>query len=286
VVPPTPDGDLDALRALVDVSADGLVLLDAQGRFTFANEAAATLLGVPGEDLVGRAAPFTVAAAGTSGTVRWSTPDGRRRELDYRIASGGASELAVWFCDVTDAHRQQERLTAIVRAASSVAESGSLPVTLEAVANEIVMTANIAAVQILAVDDPAAELQVLGMAGFGSAPEFVERLAACRRLGARVRFLDAFLDGEPVVVAHRKAAILADPAWAPLHEIMDRPDWDGFASMPMAVRGRTLGVVNAYYEPGEDPGPHSLAFLEVMADHAAVAIDTAALLAQTRSQAR
>jgi signal transduction histidine kinase len=87
------------------------------------------------------------------------------------------------------------------------------------------------------------------------------------------------------VVPHRKASIMADPAWRPLHEIMDRPDWDGFVAMPMVVRGRTGGVINAYYEPGEDPGPHSLAFLEAMADHAAVAVDTAALLAQTRVQA-
>jgi signal transduction histidine kinase len=43
--------------------------------------------------------------------------------------------------------------------------------------------------------------------------------------------------------------------------------------------------MNAYYVPGEDPGPSSLVFLEAMADHAAVAIDTAALLAQTRAEA-
>jgi signal transduction histidine kinase len=54
----------------------------------------------------------------------------------------------------------------------------------------------------------------------------------------------------------------------------------------MVVRGRALGIINAYYEPGEDPGPSSLAFLEAMADSAAVAIDTAALLAQTRSRAQ
>jgi signal transduction histidine kinase len=67
---------------------------------------------------------------------------------------------------------------------------------------------------------------------------------------------------------------------------MDRPDWDAFVSMPMSARGRTVGVINAYYRPGEDPGPGSLAFLEAMADQAAVAIDMAALLAQTRTQAQ
>lgn len=92
--------------------------------------------------------------------------------------------------------------------------------------------------------------------------------------------------GEPVVDPHRKPLIMADPAWEPLKEIMDRPGWDAFVSMPMAVRGRTVGVVNAYYRPGEDPGPGSLAFLEAMADQAAVAIDMAELLAQTRTRAQ
>jgi signal transduction histidine kinase len=152
------------------------------------------------------------------------------------------------------------------------------------VADEIVMTANIAAVQILAIEGPQAELRVLGMAGFGEVTDFAQKFNACRRRGADIRILDAFTRSRRVVLPHRKASILADPAWAPLHDVMRRPDWDGFVSMPMVVRGRTLGVVNAFYVPGEEPGP--ITFLEAMADHAAIAMDTATLLAQTRSQAR
>jgi signal transduction histidine kinase len=284
-------GAFAALSALVDVSADGLALLDDDGGFTRLNAAACRLLGRPAEQLVGQPAPFAPVPGGDPPSdvvwsVRWASPDGRRRDFEYRLAPLPGGGHAVWFSDVTDFWRQQERLTAIARAASSVAEAGSLPVTLDAVAREMVMTANIAAVQILSLDDdPAAELRVLGMAGFGAAPDFVERLSACRRLGAHVRFLDAFRTGEPVVMAHRRAAILSDPAWRPLHEIMGRPDWDGFVSIPMVVRGRAVGVINAYYEPGEDPNAHSLSFLEAMADHAAVAVDTASLLAQVRAQA-
>jgi signal transduction histidine kinase len=256
------------------------------------NAAAAHLLGLPAGDLVGRAAPFEIGDMSPNGSredrlhTAWLAPDGRRRDLEYRLAPVVGGAQAVWFSDVTDTLRQQERLTAIARAASSVADVCSLRATLDAVAREVVMTANMAAVQILAMEDPRDELRVLGMAGFGDAADFTERLSACRRLGARVRFMDAFGGGEPVVVLHRKAAIMADPAWAPLHAIMGHPDWDSFVSMPLVVRGRVLGVINAYYLPGEDPGSHSLAFLEAMADHAAVAIDTATLLAQTRSQAQ
>lgn len=273
----------DAAAALVEVSADGLAVLDDRLCFASLNPSAAALLGAAAEDLVGTPSPFS---PNPGHTARWTSAGGRAQDLEYRIAPLPDGGHAVWFRDVTTARRQQRRLTAIARAASSVAEAYSLPVTLEAVAQEIVRTTNIAAVQIMSVEDPSADLRILGMAGFGEAPDFVARLSACRRRGAHVRFLDAFLGGEPVVDLRRKPLIMSDPAWAPLKEIMDRPDWDAFVSMPMSVRGRTVGVINAYYRPGEDPGPGSLAFLEAMADQAAVAIDMAALLAQTRSQAQ
>jgi PAS domain S-box-containing protein len=271
----------DALGALVEVSADGLAVLDAQLRFAHLNTAAARLLGADADELVGKPAPF----APDQDTVQWSAADGRRRDLEYRTAPLPDGGHAVWFRDTTDIRRQQGRLTAIARAASSVAEAYSLSATLEAVAREIVMSANISAVQIMSVDDPT-DLRVLGMAGFGTAPDFVARLRACRQRGAHVRFLDAFVSGRPVIEPHRKPLIMADPAWEPLREIMDRPDWDAFVAMPMIVRGRPVGVINAYYRPGEDPGPGSLAFLEAMADQAAVAVDMASLLAQTRDRAQ
>ena len=281
-----PDG---VLRALVEASPDGLAEVDAVGRFTFVNAAGAAVLRRPVAELVGRRAPFLTGPvdSGDAGgrLAAWTSADGRRRTLEYRLVPRPGGGAAVWFSDVTDVVRQQERLTAIVRAASSVAGDGSLRATLDAVAREVVMTGNIGAVQILALDDPHEELQILGMAGFGAATDFTERLSACRRLGARVLFMEAFESGRPVVQPHRKADMLADPRWAPLHEIMDFPDWDSFVAVPLIVRGRTVGVINAYYLPDEDPGPGSLVFLEAMADHAAVAIDTAALLAQTRSQA-
>jgi PAS domain S-box-containing protein len=279
------------LRTLIEVSADGLAVLDTQGRFTLLNDAAARILGQPAAELIGRTAPFRLSedqdiTSPEPVHASWRDPNGRCHDLEYRLGPVRGVGYAVWFSDVTKARRQQERLTAITRAASSVADAGSLLATLSAVAREIVLTANIAAVQILAVDNPADELRVLGMAGFGDVPDFTERLAACRRRGAKALFLDAFDNGGPVVVPHRKTVIMADPDWAPLHDIMGRPEWDGFVAMPLVVRGRPVGVINTYYRPGAELSAGSLAFLETMADHAAVAIDTAALLSQARSRAQ
>lgn len=281
-----------ALRALVEVSGDGLAVLDDRGNFVLLNAAAAHILGSPRDRLLGTTSPFVPFGSGPDRPpddvqrMEWTAGDGRRRYLEYRVTALPDGRSAVWFTDVTESLRQQECLTAITRAAASVADSGSLRAILDAVAQEVWRTANMAAVQILALDDPRDELRLLGMAGFGETSDFTERLSECRRLGADVKFMEAIERVRPVVVFHRKPVIMSNPTWAPLHDIMDYPDWDSFVSMPLVFRGRTLGVINAYYVPGENPGPSSLTFLSAMADHAAVAIETASLLAQTRSRAQ
>jgi signal transduction histidine kinase len=183
-----------------------------------------------------------------------------------------------------DARRGQRRLAAIARAASSVADAASLSVTLDVVANEVVQAEHIAAVQILRVEG--GTMRVVGKAGFTDAEDFTDRLEDCRRLGARMMFVEAFETCRRIVVPHRKAAVMADPAWAPLHRIMGAPGWDAFAAVPLVVRGRAVGVLNAFYEPGEPPGTAALEFLEAMADQAATAVDSADLLSRSRHDAQ
>ncbi|OMQ13863.1 hypothetical protein A7K94_0220640, partial [Modestobacter sp. VKM Ac-2676] len=212
-------------------------------RLVRVNRAGRAILGLAEGDLPPDFVPFGTSAAGlgvpdgSGALLTVTTADGRRRTLEYRLATLPDGHAAVWFSDVTDELRQQDRLTAITRAAARVAGVRSLRTTLDAVAREVVRTAQLGAVQIFALDDPRAEVRVLGMAGFGDAADFTERLSAVRRLGAHVRFMDAFSTGRPVVVGHRKAAILADPRWAPLHAVMATPDWDSFASVPLVVGG-------------------------------------------------
>jgi signal transduction histidine kinase len=186
--------------------------------------------------------------------------------------------------DPEEARRGQRRLGAIARAASSVADAASLSVTLDVVANEVVQAEHIAAVQILRVEG--GTMRVVGKAGFTNAHDFTDRLEDCRRLGARMMFVEAFRTCRRIVVPHRKAAVMADPAWAPLHRIMGAPDWDAFAAVPLVVRGRAVGVLNAFYKPGEAPGTAALEFLEAMADQAATAVDSADLLARSRHDAQ
>jgi signal transduction histidine kinase len=90
-----------------------------------------------------------------------------------------------------------------------------------------------------------------------------------------------------VVVPHRKKMIMSDPRWLPLREIMDQPDWDSFAAVPLVVDGRLVGVLNVFYAPAANPpGREALAFLTAMAEQAALAVDRAALVSAAEIAAR
>jgi hypothetical protein len=101
-------------------------------------------------------------------------------------------------------HDGQRRLAAIARAASSVADTGSLGVSLDVVAREVVQAEHIAAVQILRVEGGA--MRLVGKAGLTEADDFPEPLEECRRLGARMMFVEAVRTASRIVVPHRKAA--------------------------------------------------------------------------------
>jgi signal transduction histidine kinase len=98
--------------------------------------------------------------------------------------------------------------------------------------------------------------------------------------------LEALETGQPLVVADRYEAVQRDPAWAPLHELMRHPRWDWFASVPLLARGEPVGILNAFFAPGQTVGDTELDFLVAMAEQAAMAVDHAALLDRERDVAR
>jgi DNA-binding NarL/FixJ family response regulator/signal transduction histidine kinase len=126
----------------------------------------------------------------------------------------------------------------------------------------------------------------MGSAGFGHWPDFFDRLMECRRRGAALRMLDAFKQTEPVLVANRWAIIADDPAWEPLRAYLGELAWESFASIPMMARGQAVGVLNAFFAPGQPVEPRTVEFLSAMADQAAIAVDYATLLRHTRDGAR
>jgi PAS domain S-box-containing protein len=279
---------------------DGLAVIDADGLFVQLNAAAVTLCGCDPSDLVGMPAPFElapVAPAGAAGLLEdepvervsvWAPVAGVRREFAYRARPlpGPEQVTVVAFRDVTAERQRQRRVAAVARTSAKLASEGPITALLDALAREVVQTDALAAVQIFTFDGAGRNLQIMGSAGFRRWPDFFDRLMRCRERGAALRMLDALDHLEPVVVPRRWQAIEGDPAWGPLREYLGELDWDWFASVPLVVRGRAEGVMNAFFAPGQVVGRRTLEFLGAMAEQAAVAVDYAALLHEERAVAR
>jgi len=278
---------------LVEHAPEGLAVIDADGRFVEANPAAVVLCRLFPGKIRGVRSPFPppvnepAAVRNGEATVEWQPVPGERREFAYLLDQVPGRQLwVVSFRDVTVSLQHQRRLAAIAKAASSVASKRSLVGTLETLAREVLRTDSLAAVQVLTTNAAGNRLHVMGAAGFGRAPDFFDKLMECRALGARLVMLEALENRQPLVVADRYEAVQRDPAWAPLHELMRHPRWDWFASVPLLARGEPVGILNAFFAPGQTIGAAELDFLLAMAEQAAMAVDHAALLDRERDVAR
>ncbi len=278
---------------LVEHAPEGLAVIDADARFLEANPAAVALCGLRPDGVTGTRSPFPTpsgdpAAARTGeSTVEWQPAPGERREFAYVLNQVPGRQLwVVSFRDVTLSLQHQRRLAAIAKAASSVASKRSLVGTLETLAREVLRTDSLAGVQVLTANPAGDRLHVMGAAGFGRAHDFFDKLMECRALGARLVMLEALETRQPLVVADRYEAVQRDPAWTPLHELMRHPRWDWFASVPLLARGEPVGILNAFFAPGQTVGDTELDFLLAMAEQAAMAVDHAALLDRERDVAR
>jgi signal transduction histidine kinase len=283
-----PPWEDELFRHLAVSAPAGLVVVDTDGTIRLRNDEAAQILGE--EDRLPDALLAVLdrdpAAPGEPVVVERGL---RRLEVECRPVSVPSLHplRAAWLTDVTRARVVQRRLAAIAQASSSVAAVGNLAATVDAVAEEVVRADQIAAVQVIALDDTGVRIRLLGTAGFRDTSDFIAKLQRCQQLGAELKMLTAAASGEVVAVAHRKPQVLSDPRWEPLHDIMGQPDWDSYVGIPLIVDGRTVGVLNAFCTPQEQPPtPEDIAFLVAMAEQVALAVDRAELVATAEMQAR
>lgn len=282
------------LANLVGGTLLAIAVLDGDRRCLFANPAACRILVRPAEELVGRPWPFGPLPAAPEGEeagefrtafADLETGDGRRIAVEYAedaFGEGDDARIAVFFRDVTAAQQQERRLAAFARTASSLAYAQSLQQLLDAVAAEVLPPTGAVACAVMLIDH---ETRVFRMAGTaGHLPDYLDRMERCRRLGAPLATLAAFVRRQPEVRSDVQL-LVDDPRYAPIREVIAAAAWRSVAVVPLVARDEVLGVLSAFYPPDHDPTEADIAFLTAMSDQVAVAVDNVGLLRDLEGKA-
>jgi signal transduction histidine kinase len=95
----------------------------------------------------------------------------------------------------------------------------------------------------------------------------------------------AFREQRPRVVTNARERNLANPAYVTIHQLISASAWDTTVSVPLVVRGQSLGVLNVYYATGGAAAEAELPLLEAIAGQAAVAVENARLFLDAEAKA-
>ncbi len=182
------------------------------------------------------------------------------------------------------ASRVEDQLTAIAAVGRAVSEGEALEDTLETISRTAAALARAsAAAIILRRDESASGLAVAGSHGLSE--RYTRQLNRVRPIEVgRGPSGVAAATGEPVTVAD----VLADPIVEPWRGLAVREHYRALASVPLLLGGerRVIGVLNAYRRTPGEWSSEQIDLLLTLADHAAIAIQTARLLDESRRQVR
>jgi signal transduction histidine kinase len=275
----------DALAALAESAPEGIAILhpdDASVRW--ANAEAARLLTIPEVQhvlIAGRALAelrddeVAVVAAGFVELECLST----LIDLEHD------SLRVVRFRDVSAERRRDRELRAFSNTSASIAFSCSLTEVLDRMAEEVKLASGMFSCTFLFIEGHTVVRQAGKSGLYPAVEDYTQRLNACTALGAPLIALDAYDQRAPIIVEQWRERTLADPRFAPIHDINVEAQWSAIAVVPLIVRDEIIGVFNGFYLPGHEPRLRDLPFLTAIADQAAVAVDNARLLEALEAKA-
>lgn len=181
------------------------------------------------------------------------------------------------------ATRWARQTAAFAEAASVIAREAELSTVLDRLASEVRAVTGLLTCAIILVDEVTEALRHVG--GSGLPDDYPTRVEEARRNGAPMVTLEAYRLRRAVVATGSRARVLADPRWAPTQNIVRHNDWDTFVAVPLIVRGNAIGVMTGFSPGGTEPSPEDMQFLQIMADHAAIAVDNARMSAELQLRA-
>lgn len=173
-------------------------------------------------------------------------------------------------------------LASFARAASTIAWEGSLQMVLNHLAEEVLAASRAKACAITLVSRFGNSVDLFGAAGYPDG--YLERVKRALALRAPLLSLEAYRSGVHIT-RDVTTTLASDPRFEPYAEMARAAGWTTLVTIPLIVREEPVGVLTALYTDEAEAGGSDLTFLEAMADHGAVAVNTARLLAEAREKA-
>src|ERR1700694_5859300 len=297
--PQDPPAD-DFLMTLAEVAPVPLVVLDNRRRYLYVNTAACELFGrrrdelltlgladslVPRErdEIISYLRSLVPNQPGRRG-ITVLRPDGTEREVLLSHSSfdlGAQPLLAGMLYDITDTQRVRREAIALTQSAAGLAVTQSLTATLEALAQSVVETTTAVACGVFLLEADGG-LRTAGT--YGLPKGYVAAIDAAGKQGAPRSALRAIEAEATVIDADVHERRLADPRFAPVHDMIRDQKWSVVVSLPLIHRNNAVGALNAFYPSGGRPPEIEMSFLRAMADQAASAAEYARLLQASREK--
>jgi signal transduction histidine kinase len=291
-------GPLADVLASVD---QAIVLVDGDGRGWPVNAAASALIGDPQGDDAGH------------GPLDWVDPEDRRQLIgllaniddqieqswfDFscrltqtgteiaargrRVELDGRAWMVLLIAETAESKRRSRETAAIAEIAASLTFDQAMETTLNALAASVVRVTDAVACAVTRIDEKAQEFRLIGTCGHPDG--YVEAVEASYRAGANLASLEAFRTRSPVLRS-RSTYVLKDANQAAVHQLIRDANWDVIVSVPLIYRDRAVGALSCSYPIGMQPDRSEIEFLEIIADQAAVAMETARLFDEVQGKA-
>ena len=208
----------------------------------------------------------------SGGVMRTSPEQQRRRRMGKRAGAARRTQSV------------EDPLAAIMAVSRAVSESNALDDTLATVSRTAASLAGAeAAAIILRRHESATGLAVVG--SFGLTEQYATELNRIRpiEMGSGPSGLAAETR-QPVTVTD----VLADPIFGPWRNLAVKEHYRALVCVPLQLGSgrRVIGVLNAYRQYPSKWSEEEVDLLLTLADHAAIAIQTAQLLDESRRQVR
>lgn len=185
--------------------------------------------------------------------------------------------------DVVLREQLKDRMVAaFARTAATIAWEESLQVVLDRLAGEVLAASNAKSCAIALVSRFGNGVDLFGAAGYPDG--YVDRINEALELRTPMVSLEAYRSR--VKITRDMASTLAsDPRFAPYAELARSAGWTTIVSVPLIVREERVGALTALFNAEHEPDESDVSFLNAMADHGAIAIHTARLIAESKEKA-